>query len=939
MAHHPEFPLVGIARSAMDGIAGWTLAEGPFWCHATPAGIPPRVQGWKVHLSATVLSAPLVLHQTAGILVSELCPFKFVGSLRDVAVITGPRFDRAQAGKFLVAYPRHDDQLDELVDRLDAATLGLPGPRILSDRVCRRGSLVHLRYGAFDGVPVLSNDGRYERRIRDPHGHLVADPRTPWFTPPDWVALPSMLAAPIDRPAGPPLLNNRFQVTRAIRHSARGGVYEAVDRSTGHNVIVKQARAHIGTGMSGEDCRAALRTEHRRLSELDGLTADPIDLFEQEDSMFLVESVVPGRSLAEWVRDRFADLGEEQGPTGADAFRLAGRLAALLGEVHRRGLVYRDFTSVNIMIGSEGELRLIDPESAARPGDVVISTYTEGFAAPEVMRSGPYCRAPGPESDLYALGAVIFHILTGAPPLLPPEDPGVRSNRGRIAALLDLTTAHSEAARLLKPLVLGLTADQPAERWPLARVEAFLTRGGARTPVADTPGSMDRRHREPDTDRLIDDGLAHLVATMDVDGDWLWPVGSATARLDACAGQYGAAGVLAVLTRASEVFHRADLRAAVATTASWIDARLDRIPRLLPGLHFGRAGTAWALYDAARHLGDDALAERALGLALRLDTRWPNPDVCHGAAGAGLVLLRMWYLSRRSELLDAAIDCADGLLAVAAWVDDGVFWPVPEDFDSALAGGWHYGFAHGVAGVGAFLLAAAQASGRTDYADTAVAAGDTLVRAAERGVAGGARWRCDRNRPPSPAEPLYHWCHGSSGVGTFLVRLDEHLGGGTGYRTLAEAAAVAVHRTRGFSSPAACHGLAGNGEFLLDLSQRSSAPSAARYREWANDLADWICVRHAVLDGRRVTADETQTGVSPGFGTGLAGALGFLLRLRHHGPRQWMPDDPAVPSLDSRITPSPGRADLREQGSPVEADRTTRTEPPLAHTDYGTRSR
>jgi hypothetical protein len=268
-----------------------------------------------------------------------------------------------------------------------------------------------------------------------------------------------------------------------------------------------------------------------------------------------------------------------------------------------------------------------------------------------------------------------------------------------------------------------------------------------------------------------------------------------------------------------------------------------------------------------------------------------------------------------------------------------VFWPIPEDFDSALAGAWHYGFAHGVAGVGAFLLAAARASGRTDHADAAVAAGDTLVRAAERGVAGGARWRCDRNRPTSPAEPLYHWCHGSSGVGTFLVRLDEHLGGGTEYRTVAEEAAVAVHRTRRFSSPTACHGLAGNGEFLLDLTQRSSAPSAARCRGWANDLADGICVRHAVLDGRRVIADETQTGVSPGFGTGLAGALGFLIRLRHHGPRQWMPDDTAAHPLDSRITPSPGRADLREQGSPVAPDPTTRTEPPLAYTHSGTRSR
>jgi class IV lanthipeptide synthase len=889
-----EFPLAGIARSALDGTTGWTLTEAPFWCHATPEGVPARVQGWKIHLSATALSAPLVLHRAAAVLVDARCPFKFVGSVRDVAVITGHRFDRAQAGKFLVAYPRDDEQLDDLAGRLDEATLGLPGPRILSDRAVRRGSVVHVRYGAFDGEPVLCNDGRHERRIRDARGHLVEDLRKPWFTPPDGVTLPCALPAPAGRAAGPPLLNDRFLVTRAIRHSARGGVYEATDQRTGHTVIVKQARAHIGSGLSDQDCRTALRTEHRRLTELDGLTAEPIDLFEQEDYVFLVESVVPGRPLADWVRDRFAT---GQGPTSDEVRRLVVRLAALLDEVHRRGLVYRDFTSRNIMVGPDGELRLIDPESAARPDDVVVSTYTEGFAAPEVVRAGPYCRAPGPGSDLYALGAVIFHVITGAPPLLPPEDPGVRPQRDRVAAMLDLITCHGE----LKPLVLGLMADQPAERWSVDDVRTFLTRDAARTPPA-----ADDEHR---IDEMIEDGLVHLLSTMDGDSDWLWPVGPAVAEFDACNVQYGAAGVLAVLTRASEVFGRADLRAAVARTAAWIDARLDRIPRLLPGLHFGRAGTAWALHDAACHLGDDTLADKAVDLALRLPTRWPNPDVCHGAAGAGLTLLHLWHRSGRPELLEAAIDCADGLLVAAAWTDDGVFWPIPDDFDSGLAGSWHYGFAHGVAGVGTFLLAAAQAGGRSDHAETAVAAGDTLVRAAER-VAGGARWRSDRNRPTNPAEPLYHWCHGSSGVGTFLVRVAEHLGGGTGYRALAEEAAVAVHRSRQFSSPSACHGLAGDGEFLLDLAQ-----SADRYRGWAKDLADWISVRHAVIGGRRVIADETQAGVSPGYGTGLAGALGFLIRLRHNGPRLWMPD----------------------QKPPVVSDRTTRTEPPLAYLE-GTRN-
>jgi lantibiotic modifying enzyme len=323
--------------------------------------------------------------------------------------------------------------------------------------------------------------------------------------------------------------------------------------------------------------------------------------------------------------------------------------------------------------------------------------------------------------------------------------------------------------------------------------------------------------------------------------------------------------------------------------------RLDQAPRILPGLYFGRAGTAWALREAADILGETDLAADVEGFAHQLPTYWPNPDVCHGVAGAGLTHLRLWQLSGRSEFLDHACACAEGLLDAAHHVDDGAFWPVPADFDSTLAGKWHLGFGHGVAGVGAFLLAIGQASGDPRYLALANAAGRTLLAAADIDErTGSATWRTERERHPDRTDMLFHWCSGASGIGTFLLRLaavqpDEEAA--QQYRDLIHGAAIAVHQARWLSPTAACHGLAGNGQFLLDAladAEQAASPNAAAYRNWAEDLAHVIVARQAVHNGLTVIPDESGQRVTAGYGTGLAGVLDFLLRLRNGGRRSWM---------------------------------------------------
>lgn len=905
-----SFPLMGLVRLALAerALTGWELCEDDFWCRVNPPEQERRRQGWKLHVSTTVLAAPETLYRAAGVLLDHGCAFKFAARSEYVVKLTSRNYDRAQCGKFITVYPRDDTQFRELAEALDRATAGLPGPAVLSDRAYRRGSAVHYRYGAFQGAQVLTNDGVMATRIVTPDGVPVDDPRKPWFSPPEWAPLP--FPGPPGRAVNPKprsvLLRDRYVVNRAIMHTARGGVYRGVDRTTGRDVVIKQARSHVGALHDGRDARDQLRDEAVALTRLSGLAAELVEVFDQDEHTFLVESVVPGVPMSRWVTDCAPD-GE--GPPVRDVRMLAGRLADLIGEVHSRGLVFRDLSPNNIMVDDECQVRFIDPELAVAEARWAYRSYTPGYAAPEYLALRPYDAVPGPAIDLYALGAVLFVLVTGVHPVfapdrtqgaVPPDGAPVavgRTQRDRMELVLQLTAPGNEAVRALAPAVLGLCADDPAERWTLDRLRSFLAAdeflaGGERAVVTaprepGTPASsLPAAPPAPPLDTLISDGLTYLVTTMsDDDSPRLWSPGDFGSLTDPVNVQHGVSGILATLVQASAVTGRADVRAAAARAAAWLGERIDRQAQPLPGLFFGRAGAAWALFDAASHLGESALADKAVEVARRVPVRWPNPDVFHGAAGAGLTQLHFWRATGSPEFLSRAEECADGLLAASTITPDGPVWPVPLDFDSAMAGISHLGYAHGIAGVGTFLLAAARATGRDDLREAAVAAGGTLCATAERGP-WGARWRTDYADEPGGGI-RYHLCSGASGIGTFLLRLWRETGDPRLW-DLVELAARAVHGARWTSGTALCHGLAGNGEFLLDVAE--TEPSSLR---WATDLASCLYARHAIQDGLMVVPGETGVDVTADHGVGLAGVLTFLLRHRYGGQRLWLADEPA----------------------------------------------
>ncbi|HMC09024.1 MAG TPA: lanthionine synthetase LanC family protein, partial [Actinomycetota bacterium] len=316
--------------------------------------------------------------------------------------------------------------------------------------------------------------------------------------------------------------------------------------------------------------------------------------------------------------------------------------------------------------------------------------------------------------------------------------------------------------------------------------------------------------------------------------------------------------------------------------------RLAAEPERPPGLYFGLAGAVWFLIEAARCLDDPSLAARARSLALSLPAgSFFNPDLTHGNAGIGLALLHLWSLTGDDRVLARARLAGESVRAAAKPGAHGAVWPVASEAESTFAGLTLYGFAHGNAGIAYFLLCAAEALGESSYRDLGTEGLETLLRLAKV-EKGSATWEAGEERSFAWA----HWCNGSSGVGTALIR-GYAVTGDERYRQMAELAGAAVAGAKWRSPLVQCHGLAGNAEFLLDLRDLTGD---ARFFDMAMDLAGTIYSRRVYDDGLMVFPDESGRTFAAAFNTGLAGVGSLFLRLLHGGPRPLMADKLLLPS-------------------------------------------
>lgn len=369
-------------------------------------------QGWKLHVSATVLRANSVLETIGPFLEGRGILFKGPASLEELNRLnSGIHYGYTQVGKCLTIYPQTTSEAVALAEQLHNMTAGTSAPAVPFDLKFRPGSCVHYRYGAFQHQEIENRNGKRIFALRSPEGRLVPDVRNSPAARPDWMTDPFVSRqCPEDAEPTESPLKTTYRVIRALSQRGKGGVYLAVDLSVcaPRLCVVKEGRKDGEPAWDGRDGRWRVKNEKTVLDDLRAIGVSVPRVyasFEVEGNFYLVTEFIEGVSLGTLLTRRKRRL-----PV-ARVIHYGVQIARLLSQLHTAGWVWGDCKPSNLMVG-KGLLRPIDFEGAGPVNQTLPMPWgSPAFAPPESSkRIAGRSRAA---DDLYALGVTIYHLLSG----------------------------------------------------------------------------------------------------------------------------------------------------------------------------------------------------------------------------------------------------------------------------------------------------------------------------------------------------------------------------------------------------------------------------------------------------------------------------------------------------------------------------------------------
>ncbi|WP_043676970.1 serine/threonine-protein kinase [Streptomyces xylophagus] len=316
----------------------------------------------------------------------------------------------------------------------------------------------------------MSSNGGAGRGADEPTSFALQPPNprmavpTPVPHPNNPYATPAPAPDPSPEPGTGRLIAGRYRLLGKLGHGGMGTVWRAKDETVDREVAVKEPRVPDNLPeRERENAFERMRREARAAARLDHPAVVNVhDVAVVDGQPWIVMELVTGRSLGDALQEGTLDA--------RDAARIGLQVLGALEAAHAAGVLHRDVKPDNVLLGRHDRVVLTDFGIAHIEGETNL-TDTGGFVgSPEYIAPERVLgQRPGPASDLWSLGVVLYAATEGVSPFRRSNTPAT------LQSVLNAAPAPpTSAPGPLADLITGLLAKDPASRPNAAQVRAVL---------------------------------------------------------------------------------------------------------------------------------------------------------------------------------------------------------------------------------------------------------------------------------------------------------------------------------------------------------------------------------------------------------------------------------------------------------------------------------
>ncbi len=327
------------------------------------------LQGWKIHISASLSDLDEILYNVFGVLLNEKCSFKILKSIDLYKASSMKNGNRASFGKLITIYPENESECKTILETLYEKLRLFEGPYILSDKRFKDCKCLYYRYGVNIAGKVNGEIKRYFELFVDNKPTIVEDKTKPFFSLPP--SIKDLYPNIIDDSYSSKLFNNYTDI-ESLSFSNSGGVYICTDKKNQSKCVIKEARAHTSLYSSDIDSIFFRRREADILSEFVDcdFVVNKIDSFYDWENYYLITEYVEGETLLQYAKINnpiyYSSDSKQVISFVSDILSILEKIYDSIKIMEHRNYYFYDVSPDNFMIrDSDKKVVFIDMESVS----------------------------------------------------------------------------------------------------------------------------------------------------------------------------------------------------------------------------------------------------------------------------------------------------------------------------------------------------------------------------------------------------------------------------------------------------------------------------------------------------------------------------------------------------------------------------------------------